>query len=373
MSARRPPVGVLGVGTTTRSLDFTANPPTARPASVPAGPRVDVDLHTLARAASLELSQNAAPLLGLATLIEDLLVPGDTSFTWRGRGPGLGREVRRAISGLLGRFMARWFAHQHLHVAACIAIDSDDVALPGTTPRRLRATRIPGTKGDLPDWVWVGTVGRRPPAGLLEAKGTYFRNKMNATMQGAAGQLGRMRIERDSGSGWRRIRSKGWAVGSGWCADDPINAGFGRPLLRLDDPDDDGEEVDEGEAAALRAGMVRLQLAQSLFGLGLPGIAAALRGDAPDASVTGAAGTPAIPGRWRASIADEKEVEVVGSVVLRPREDREAAGFLVGYEPAFVEAVRAGEERLLSSELGVAFLPLLIERERATRLGDATL
>jgi hypothetical protein len=193
---------------------------------------------------------------------------------------------------------------------------------------------------------------------------------MNATMQGAAGQLARMRIERDSGSGWRGIRSKGWAIGSGWCAEDPITAGFVRPLLRLDDPDDDGEELDEGEAAALRAGMVRLQLAQSLFGLGLPGIAAALRGDAPDASFTGAASAPAIPGRWRASIADEKEVEVVGSVVLRPREDREAAGFLVGYEPAFVEAVRAGEERLLSSELGVAFLPLLIERERATRLVD---
>lgn len=52
-------------------------------------------------------------------------------------------------------------------------------------------TAIPGAKGDLPDWVWVGTVGCHPPTGLLEAKGTYFRNKMNATMQGAAGQLTR--------------------------------------------------------------------------------------------------------------------------------------------------------------------------------------
>ena len=169
MSARRPPAAILGVGPTTRLLDFTAYPASARPASVPAGARVDVDLHTLARAASLELTQNAAPLLGLATPIEDLLVPGDTSFTWRGRGPGLGREVRRATSGLLGRFMARWFAHQHLNVAACIAIDGDDLALPGTMSRRLRATRIPGAKGDLLDWVWVGTAGCYPPAGLLEA------------------------------------------------------------------------------------------------------------------------------------------------------------------------------------------------------------
>jgi hypothetical protein len=118
---------------------------------------------------------------------------------------------------------------------------------------------------------------------------------------------------------------------------------------------------------------MRLRLAQSLFSLGLPGIAAALGADATDASYTGVGGAPAIPGRWRASLSDAKEVEVLGSVVLRPREDREAAGFLVGYEQAFVEAAGAREERLLSSELGVVFLPMLIEGEQATRLGDATL
>jgi hypothetical protein len=334
---------------------------------------VDVDLHSLARAASLELSQNAAPMLGLATLIEDLLVPGDAYFTWQGRGPGLGREVRRATSGLLGRFMARWFAHQHLHVAACIAIDGDDLLLPGTMPHRLRATRIPGARGDLPDWVWVGTAGCHPPAGLLEAKGTYFRNKMNATMQGAAAQLARMRIERDGGSGWGRIRSKGWAVGGGWCAADPITAGFGRPLLRVDDADGDGEELDGAEAAALRAGMVRLQLAQSLFGLGLPGVAATLREGPPDAAVTGVGGGPTIPGRWRASLHDDGDVEILGAVVLRPREGREGSGLLFGYERSFVEGVKARDPQLLTSKKGVTFLPMLIERERATRLGDATL
>jgi hypothetical protein len=196
-------------------LDVTAYPNSARPASVPPGPQVDVDLHTLARASSPEFSQNAAPLLGLATLIENLLVPGDTSLTWGGRGPGLGREVQRATSGLLCRFITRGFARQHLNVAAYIGIDGDDLALPSTIPRRFRATRVHGTKGDLPDWVWVGTAGCYPPAGLLQANGTYFRNKMNATMHGAAGQLARMRIERDSGSEWCRIRSKSWAVGTG--------------------------------------------------------------------------------------------------------------------------------------------------------------
>jgi hypothetical protein len=167
---------------------------------------VDVDLNTLARAASLELSQNAAPLLGLATLIEDLLLPGATSFTWQGRGPGLGREVRRATSGLFGRFMARWFAHQHLNIAACIAIDGDELPLPSAAPRKLRAKRISGAKGDLPDWAWVSTPGGNPPAGLLEAKGTYYSNKMNATMKGAAAQLARARTAWSPC--WARRRSR---------------------------------------------------------------------------------------------------------------------------------------------------------------------
>lgn len=358
--------------TTTRSLDFTVPPAAAWAARVPAWPWGGVNLSTLARAAALELSQNAPPLLGLATLIEDLLSPGAPSFTWRGRGPGMGREVRRATSGLFGRFMARWFAHQHLNIAACVAIDGDDLALPGTAPRRLRARRIPGAKGDLPDWAWVGTAGCNPPAGLLEAKATYYRNKMSATMQGAAGQLARMRIEREGGSGWRKVRSKGWAVGSGWCTEAPINAGYDRPLLCVEDPDGDGEDLDESEAAGLRAGMVGLQLAQSLLGFGLPTVAAALHADAPDAVFAGAGGAPTIPGRWRASLSDEREVEIVGAVVLRPREDREAAGLLFGYERAFVEGVRARDQRLLASKHGVTFLPMLIERERATRLGDAT-
>jgi hypothetical protein len=355
-----------------RSLDFTINPATARPASVPAGPGLSVDLHTLARAASLELSQNAAPLLGLATLIEDLLVPAITYFIWHGRGPGRGREVRRATSGLFGRFMARWFAHQHLNIAACMAIDGDELALPSAAVAKLRAKRIPGAKGDLPDWAWVSAAGGKPSAGFLEAKGTYYSNKMNATMKGAAAQLARMTIQRRGELGWRSIRSKGWAVGSGWCANDHISAGYTRPLLRVDDPDVDGEELDDGEAAALRAGMVTLQLAQSLRGLGLPDLAAALDPRALDATSDVTSDTPTIPGRWRATLPDERVVELLGAVVLRPRDAREGHGLLFGYEQSFVERVSARDQGLLSSREGVAFLPMLIERERATRLSDPT-
>jgi hypothetical protein len=353
--------------TSIRSLNFTVNPDIARPTSVPRGPSIDVDLNNLARAASLELSQNAAPLLGLATLIEDLLVPGATSFTWQGRGPGLGREVRRATSGLFGRFMARWFAHQHLNIASCIAIDGDEVALPSTSPRKLRATRVNRTKGDLPDWAWVGADGVNPPAGLLEAKGTYYRNQMNATMERAAAQLARMGIERQRGLSWHAIRSKGWAVGSGWCAEGGITAGYSHPLLRVDDPDDDGEDLDKNEAALLRAGMVKLQLAQSLRGFGLPNIAATL---APGASDAMDSISPSIPGTWR-FFEEKREVEILGAVVLRPRQDREDNGILFGYERSFVEGIRSGDEKLLSSKEGITFLPLLIKRELATRIGDA--
>jgi uncharacterized linocin/CFP29 family protein len=58
-------------------------------------------------------------------------------------------------------------------------------------------------------------------------------------------------------------------------------------------------------------------------------------------------------------------------VVLRPRQDREDNGILFGYERSFVEGIRSGDEKLLSSKEGITFLPLLIKRELATRIGDA--
>ena len=170
-------------------------------------------------------------------------------------------------------------------------------------------------------------------------------------MERAAAQLARMRTERQSGSSWRTIRSQSWAVASGWCAATPISAGYSRPLLRVDDPDGDGEELDDGEAAALRAGMISLQLAQSLRGLGLSTVAAAVDPGASDAE---AAGAPTIPGRWRATLRDEKVVEILGAVVLSPRKDREEHGLLFGYERSFVERVRARDPQLLSSKEGVS-------------------
>jgi hypothetical protein len=352
----------------TRLLKVTFNPLSARPASVPSRPSLRVNLNTLARAASLELSQNVVPLLGLATLIEDLLVPRYPFFTWRGKGPGLGREVRRATSGLFGRFMARWFAHQHLNIAACIAIDGDILPLPSAASNSLRAKRIRRGKGDLPDWAWVSVVGGNPPAGLLEAKGTFYKYQMKETMRRAATQLARMQIERDNGSGWRKVQSKSWAIGSGWCADAPINPGYRRPLLRVDDPVSDGDVLSSEEADLLRAGMLKLQLAQSLRGFGLPKIADALETEGSDSM---ASASPSIPGRWRATLLEEKrEVEILGAVVPRPLEGREDNGFLFGYEQSFVEGIRSGDKKLLSSPEGVTFLPLMIPRDRAIRIGD---
>jgi hypothetical protein len=60
------------------------------------------------------------------------------------------------------------------------------------------------------------------------------------------------------------------------------------------------------------------------------------------------------------------------SVMLRPREDREGKGLLFCNERSFVEGISARDQQLLSSKEGVTFLPMMIERERATRFRDAT-
>ncbi len=138
-----------------------------------------------------------------------------------------------------------------------------------------RVRRRAGESGELPDWVWAAPdpLGGAPTAGFLEAKGTYYRNQLLRSLSGAHTQLRQLIIEyRSTPTGaWIELRSKDWAVATGWATATPMKRGFADPILRVEDPDGDGEAWTEKLSAAFYLGLRRLQIAQSLAGLGARG------------------------------------------------------------------------------------------------------
>jgi hypothetical protein len=258
-----------------RNLRYEIEPNNLRPPLI-AADTITIDIPSLALSASRELTQTSPVIMGLGQAIHDLLMPGVSDWRWRGSGPGVGREVRRAMSGLFGRFIARWYLETYHGARAFVPIDRDTftfhVPLTGLSFRVRR--RLEGTS-DLPDWVWAAppaAPGGHPTAGFLEAKGTYYRNQLLRSLDGAHTQLRQLTIEYRAANSvsWRSLQTKGWAVATGWATATPIERGFPNPILRVEDPIEDGAVWTEELAAAFFDCIWRLQMVQSLAGLGAP-------------------------------------------------------------------------------------------------------
>jgi len=349
-----------------RTLDLTVAPPVA---GLPSSPAHPVNLNDLAQAAALELRQNLPSHLGLCVFLDSLLHPGSSQLQWLGRGPGVGREIRRSMSALLGRFMARWFAHQHLGITSCIAIDRADLEFKKSTGARFRAKRVSAGNGDMPDWVWFGPSTSGPPAGFLEATGSFTRSGLKGAMTTASAQVKRMEIWRMRPSGPTKMQSKNWAIGTGWWTQGPINGGFHTPEMHVVDPVEDGAGWDDGQAAELVALAMRRQLRQSLDGLGLSASAASLGDDDEDKGRVRPPRYPGRTGRWRTIGTSEHKEEFVATLVLPPGAEAEGDGILIGYKESYVSRWRGSAGRAQIGDLGRDFLPSMLPRAQAERLG----
>ena len=186
-------------------------------------------------------------------------------------------------------------------------------------------------------------------------------------MANADDQLKRMEI-RSSGSSRRIMASKNWAIGSGWSTEVSIKGGFIRPELKVVDPIEEGENWTPDESAALLTLAMRMQLQQSLDGLGMSNVAKKLVPDGGAPESDRPPGYPGRTGRWRTDGADGKPLEFVGTLVLPPGKELEGDGVIVGYSSGYIElmASKGGPD-----DFGTDFLPILINRTQAERLGDA--
>ena len=237
------------------------------------GSTCDVDTDMVARCAMGEILQTGPTAGPMMALFDQLLATGDTKLVWKGRGPGRGIEMRRAFSGLFGRFFARAYLQRYHGFTWFVPIDGSPTAL---SPK-VRIVQKPGSSSELPDWV----CARPGQIAVAEAKGSH--QKGNATkgsqpgpIRTAAGQIAGVLLEKKESVGgiekWTRRRVKGWAVLSRWGVEDPMREAFQYVL----DPNTDGESLSEIDRAEIEQDVARVHIGLTLDGMGYHDLAVGL-------------------------------------------------------------------------------------------------
>ena len=228
------------------------------------GSSVTLSTREIEDAGLREILQTPGPAIGHWGILDALLDSSCSDF--RFLSPlGQAREVKVAISGLFGRFVARAYATRHLGLSHYAHIASPPMRLSG--PMRGELRRVRGKRGDMPDWVaW----GPGPGLAIVEAKGCHDRKGPGQTLSRAYTQAERGEIR----IGSRLAPFKRYAIATRWGFALPTDW---EPMLWVKDPDEAGDQLSPDELRELKAGVVRLNCASLLERLEHPELADALR------------------------------------------------------------------------------------------------
>ena len=153
------------------------------------GATVDLTVDEVEDAGLREVLQTPGVALGNWGLLSALLHPGSSEFLFR-QPLGQAREVKTAVSGLFGRFVARAYATRYLGYSHFAHVSKPPMMLTGTMNGLLRRTPS-HPSGDMPDWV---TWGARVGLGIVEAKGCHDRGGPGAALERARRQALRAEI-----------------------------------------------------------------------------------------------------------------------------------------------------------------------------------
>lgn len=160
-------------------------------------------------------------------------------------------EMRRAYSGLYGRFSARALMARHLGFSRFLSLKRSGLEsrLPLPSVRR-------NSKGDIPDWIAWDERHRR--FALCEAKGSltatdFRRLGCPKCVQGGKSQFDRVDV---LDSQHQLIRPARWVAATRWATDERK----GEPVTVLWDPPVDGESFSKPGAERHRSMMTRAWL-----------------------------------------------------------------------------------------------------------------
>lgn len=245
----------------TRTFLHSFDPPSADPVT---GATVDLDVVDIEDAGIREVLQTPGAAYGAWSILDALLAPTGTGTPFIFREPlGQAREVKVALSGLFGRFVARAYLERYFKLSIFAHLGSKTLDL--DRRRKVKIKRL--SRGDLPDW--IACAYDLSSLTVAEAKGCHGPGGPARALARAWAQAGRI----DVTSRGRKVTVKRIAIATRWgmSEDGPSEA-----HLSVKDPLDEGEPIEPHEKDALFIGMLRLHIANLIRRLGHAELAAAL-------------------------------------------------------------------------------------------------
>lgn len=245
----------------TRTFLHSFNPPADSPVT---GATVDLTVADIEDAGIREVLQTPGATYGAWSILEALLTPTGAGTPFIFKEPlGQAREVKVALSGLFGRFVARAYLERYFNLSIYAHLGSRVIDL----DRRRRVTIKRLSRGDLPDW--IACSSDLSSLTVAEAKGCHDAGGPAKALARAWAQAGRIDITAQG----RKVTVKRIAVATRWgmAAAGPADA-----HLSVQDPVDEGEPIEPVEKDALFVGLLRLHIANLIRPLGHVDLANAL-------------------------------------------------------------------------------------------------
>ena len=244
-----------------RTFAHSFDPASANPIK---GPVAELTTDEIEDAGIREVLQTPGATLGSWAILDALLVPTGPGSPFVFREPlGQAREVKVALSGLFGRFVARAYLERYFGLSIFAHLGQRVFLLNGK--RRVEVKRK--TRGDLPDWIACDSQLKKIT--IAEAKGCHDKQGPDKALARAWLQADRIDIV----SGDKKATAKRVAIATRWGAS---QGGAREALLAVRDPDDQGEMTPE-ELGVAALGITRLHLASLLKALGYDALADSLR------------------------------------------------------------------------------------------------
>lgn len=244
-----------------RTFLHSFDPASASPIT---GATVALDVADIENAGIREVLQTPGAAYGAWSILDALLAPTGpgTPFTFR-EPLGQAREVKVALSGLFGRFVARAYLERYFGLSIFCHLGNSTVHL--NRRSKVKITRLAG--GDLPDW--VACASNLTSLTVAEAKGCHDRGGPVRALARAWAQAGRINVTANG----RKVTVKRIAIATRWGMN---RAGPRDAHLSVKDPLDEGDPIEPQEKDALFIGMLRLHIANLIRPLGHVKLADAL-------------------------------------------------------------------------------------------------
>ena len=247
-----------------REFSYNFDPASQNPA--PPGSTVTLDVIDIEDAGTREVLQTSGPTRDSWFALDQLLLPAMTAnnmFIFK-EPLGQSREVKTALSGLFGRFVARAYLERYFGLSI--------FASPSDFPMHLNNGKLANVRrrsnGDLPDW--VACKSNQTSFTVAEAKGSYAPGGPRKALKKAWKQANRINVTING----RNASVKRIAIATRWGV---YNTAIPDPMLWVKDPDDEGDLIDQQDEEAIFISLLRLHISSMISRLGHAKLASELR------------------------------------------------------------------------------------------------